>query len=122
MSGTDEKQDKETGDWISDLKPGASTDTKVDKLVTKNKRVTEVHAHFIGEKNRPTKGTLVVKPKRGVVLAAGSIGTPAVLLRSKLNLPNKQVGRHTHIHPVTITIGKYKDSRLYQGGPGAPLP
>ena len=26
-----EKQDPETGDWISDLEPGASTDTKADK-------------------------------------------------------------------------------------------
>lgn len=30
---TDQKQDKETGDWISDLKPGATTDAKVDKGV-----------------------------------------------------------------------------------------
>ena len=33
MSGTSEKQDPETGDWISDLKPGASDDAKADKAV-----------------------------------------------------------------------------------------
>lgn len=98
--------------WLPDaVAKGATvyTDTKVDKLVAKGGRITEVHAHFLDGKNRPTKGTLVVKPNKGVVLAAGSIGTPAVLLRSKLNLPNKQVGKHTHIHPVTITIGKYPE-------------
>ncbi|HEY8611788.1 MAG TPA: hypothetical protein VIL69_10920 [Roseomonas sp.] len=29
----DQKQDPETGDWVSDLKPGASTDRKADKAV-----------------------------------------------------------------------------------------
>ena len=98
--------------WLPDaVAEGATvyTDTKVDRLVVKQGRVTEVHAHFLGEKNRATGGTLIVKPNVGVVLTAGSIGTPAVLLRSKLDLPNKQVGKHTHIHPVTITIGKYPE-------------
>ncbi|MFC7735059.1 hypothetical protein ACFQX4_04240 [Roseomonas sp. GCM10028921] len=30
---TDQKQDRETGDWVSDLKPGAGTEAKVDKSV-----------------------------------------------------------------------------------------
>jgi len=28
---TDPKRDKETGDWVSDLKPGAGREAKVDK-------------------------------------------------------------------------------------------
>lgn len=98
--------------WLPDaIARGASiyTDTKVDRLVGNGDRVREVHAHFIDGKIRPTRGTLVVKPKVGVVLAAGSVGTPGVLLRSKLDL-DKRVGRHTHIHPVTMTIGKYPES------------
>lgn len=97
--------------WLPDaVARGAAvyTDTKVDKLVVKGGRVTEVHAHFIDGKNRPTGGTLVVQPTKGVVLAAGSIGTPAVLLRSGLDLGGR-VGKFTHIHPVTITIGKYPE-------------
>ena len=70
-----------------------------------------MRAHFIDGKTRPTKRTLTVKPTKGVVLAAGAIGTPAVLLRSKLDL-EKRVGRYTHIHPVTITIGKYPEATL----------
>ena len=97
--------------WLPDaIAKGATvyTDTKVDKLVGTGDRITEVHCHFIDGKNRPTKGTLVVKPTKGVVLAAGAIGTPAILLRSKLNA-GKRVGKCTHIHPVTITIGKYPE-------------
>ena len=33
MSGVDDKRDPETGDWISDLKPGASDEAKSDKAV-----------------------------------------------------------------------------------------
>lgn len=97
--------------WLPDaMARGATifTDTKVKRLSVSGDRVREVHAYFVDAKTRPTGGTLVVKPTKGVVLAAGSIGTPAILLRSKLDL-DKRVGKFTHIHPVTITIGKYKD-------------
>ena len=97
--------------WLPDaVARGATvyTDTKVERLAGDSERIREVHAHFIDGKTRPTGGTLVVKPTKGVVLAAGSIGTPAVLLRSKLDL-GKRVGKFTHIHPVTITIGKYPE-------------
>jgi choline dehydrogenase-like flavoprotein len=97
--------------WLPDaVERGAHiyTDTKVDRLVVKNNRVTEVRAHFIDGKTRPTGATLTVKPNKGVVLAAGSIGTPAILLRSRLDLDDR-VGKYTHIHPVTITIGKYPE-------------
>jgi hypothetical protein len=30
---TDQKRDRETGHWVSDLKPGATTEAKVDKSV-----------------------------------------------------------------------------------------
>jgi len=97
--------------WLPDaVAAGAKvyTDTKVDKLVWSGDRVTEVQARFLDAKTRPTKRKLTVRPKRGVVLAAGSIGTPGVLLRSKLDVGGR-VGKFTHIHPVTICIGKYTE-------------
>jgi choline dehydrogenase-like flavoprotein len=100
--------------WLPDaVKLGANiyTDTKVDRLLSDGTKVREVQAHFIDHKNRPTKRKLVVKPRVGVVLAAGAIGTPGVLLRSDLNL-GQRVGKFTHIHPVTITIGKYPEKTL----------
>ena len=100
--------------WLPDaVSLGATiyTDTKVDRLVAAGDRITEVQAHFIDGKTRPTQRKLTVKPAKGVVLAAGAIGTPAVLLRSKLDLDGR-VGKYTHIHPVTITIGKYPEPTL----------
>jgi choline dehydrogenase-like flavoprotein len=96
--------------WLPDaVALGAKiyTDTKVDRLVASGDRIREVQAYFIDGKTRPTKRKLVVKPTKGVLLAAGAIGTPGILLRSKLEV--KRVGKYTHIHPVTITIGKYPE-------------
>src|SRR4030095_6750339 len=68
--------------WLPDaVKLGASiyTDTKVDRLVSSGEQVTEVQAHFIDGKTRPTQRKLVVKPTKGVLLAAGGVGHPSHL-------------------------------------------
>lgn len=95
--------------WLPDaVAAGANvfTDTKVDKLEWSGAKVREVRATFLDAKTRPRKFTLTVKPSKGVLMAAGAVGTPGVLLRSKLDVGGR-VGCFTHIHPVTITIGKY---------------
>jgi choline dehydrogenase-like flavoprotein len=78
--------------WLPDaVALGATiyTDTKVDRLKASGDQIREVHAHFIDGKTRPTKRKLVVKPTKGVVMAAGAIGTPSILLRSDLDLDNR---------------------------------
>lgn len=40
-----------------------------------------------------------------VVVAAGAIGTPALLLRSGVSNPH--LGRHLHLHPTTAIVGRY---------------
>ena len=84
------------------------TDTKVDKLVQQGRPAPEVQAYFTDAVTQPTGRKLTVKPKLGIVLAAGAVGTPSILLRSRLN-PNGLVGKRTHIHPVTICIGRYPE-------------
>lgn len=84
------------------------TDTKVDKLVPQGGGAPELRAHFVDSKTQPTGRTLTVRPKLGVLLAAGAVGTPSVLLRSKIN-PNRLVGKFTHVHPVTICVGRYNE-------------
>ena len=42
-----------------------------------------------------------------VVLAAGAIGTPALLLRSGVDNPH--TGRHLHLHPTTAVTGRYPE-------------
>ena len=83
------------------------TDTQVQQLKFEGTKATEVQAVFLQDKTHPTGRKLVVQPRLGIVLAAGAIGTPAILLRSKFS--NLLVGRYTHIHPVTICFGLYPE-------------
>ncbi len=49
-----------------------------------------------------------------VVVAAGAIHTPAILMRSGLG--NTHIGRNLHLHPTTVTYGLYDDPiRGWQG-------
>jgi choline dehydrogenase-like flavoprotein len=53
---------------------------------------------------------------RAVVVCAGAIHTPALLLRSGLR--NKNIGRHLRLHPVTAPFGLYEDPiRSWDGPP-----
>jgi len=53
---------------------------------------------------------------KAVVLAAGAIHTPAVLLRSGLRNPN--IGRNLHLHPTTGTSGLFAEPiRAWDGPP-----
>jgi choline dehydrogenase-like flavoprotein len=51
---------------------------------------------------------------RGVVLAAGTIHTPAILLRS--GLTNAHIGRNVHLHPTAPTFGIYDEPVCGWGG------
>jgi hypothetical protein len=42
-----------------------------------------------------------------VVMAAGALGTPEVLIRSGLS--NPQLGRNLHLHPVAAVLGSYDE-------------
>jgi choline dehydrogenase-like flavoprotein len=51
-----------------------------------------------------------------VVVAGGSIESPALLLRSGLHNPN--IGRHLHLHPVAVMAGFYDHPiRAWHGSP-----
>lgn len=53
---------------------------------------------------------------KAVVSAAGSIHTPALLLRSGLS--NKNLGRHLHLHPTTAVYARFAEPVLaWQGVP-----
>lgn len=53
---------------------------------------------------------------KAVVVAAGAIGTPTLLLRSGLS--NAQIGRNLHLHPTVATAGIFPQPiRAWQGAP-----
>ncbi len=45
---------------------------------------------------------------KAVVVAAGTVHTPVLLMRSGLS--NGNIGANLHLHPVTVTYGIYKDA------------
>ncbi len=74
-------------------------DASVRRVLLDGDEVAGVEASAAGHR-------LVVRA-RAVVLAAGSLNTPAVLLRS--GIAARPVGRHLRLHPVTAVWGRFAD-------------
>lgn len=72
----------------------------VRRILSEHGRAAGVEA-IVGGQHR-----LTVRAK-AVVVAAGSIYSPALLLRSGLRNPN--IGRHLHLHPTTGIWGRFKE-------------
>ncbi len=73
-----------------------------------------VHGHVVDHTGR-TQGTLTVEA-RVVVLAAGAVASPDLLLRSGLGGP--EVGRHLHLHPSVMVAGYWPEPiHAYRGIP-----
>lgn len=74
-------------------------DTRADRFVVENERVTEVVASVLDRfDGRPTGTTVRVRPLVAVS-SGGAINGPALLLRSGLDR-NGRVGKRTLLHPV----------------------
>jgi choline dehydrogenase-like flavoprotein len=74
-----------------------------DRVLIENGRAVGVEATAMdGEKTHK-----VTVRARIVIVAAGSIHSPAVLLRS--GLENAHIGRHLHLHPTTTITGIYPE-------------
>jgi choline dehydrogenase-like flavoprotein len=74
-------------------------DCHVDRIRVQNGAAAGIYATVAGH-------ALTIHSKV-VVVAAGSLHTPAVLKRSGLANPN--IGRHLHLHPVGVVFGIYDD-------------
>ncbi|MEV6305426.1 GMC family oxidoreductase N-terminal domain-containing protein [Actinoplanes sp. NPDC051861] len=85
-------------------------------------RVTRVlveNGRAAGAEGRTEAGTVTVRAPI-VVVAAGSLESPGVLLRSGIGGP--AVGDHLRLHPCTVTMGDYgTDMRAWWGPPHAAL-
>jgi choline dehydrogenase-like flavoprotein len=76
-----------------------------DKVLIENGQAVGVKASVTDAETGKTHSVTV--HAKAVIVAAGSIHSPAVLLRSGLENPN--IGRHLHLHPVSTIIGYYPD-------------
>jgi choline dehydrogenase-like flavoprotein len=73
------------------------------RVLIENGRAVGVEATAVdGEKTHK-----VTVRARVVIVAAGSLHSPAVLLRS--GLENAHIGRHLHLHPTTTVTGLYPE-------------
>lgn len=107
----DAKQSSRTTYLADALAAGATlySDCRVVRLQrAANKRVDEVIAVAISPPNDTATGaTLVVKPKRGVIVAGGAINSPALLLGSQLKAPG--LGTRTFLHPTVPMVGIFEE-------------
>jgi choline dehydrogenase-like flavoprotein len=95
--------------WVPDaLARGARVyaNARAVKLTVEKRTVRQVVAEVLDPAtDRPTGRRIAVEPKV-VALAGGAINTPALLLRSGIDLAGK-VGARTFLHPVAAMVGLY---------------
>ena len=83
-------------------------------------RVTEVVAEVLDPgPDRATGRRVTVRPRRGVVVAAGAINTPALLLRTGIGTQSDRLGKRTFLHPTVPMVGMFPDR--IEGFYGPPL-
>lgn len=85
---------------------GASiySDAKVDRVLLDHGHAVGVEASVRDPSTRQPKAKITVN-SRTVVLAAGTVGTPLILLRS--GLENEHTGQHMRIHPASGCLGVF---------------
>jgi choline dehydrogenase-like flavoprotein len=91
---------------------------RVARLVLARERVVSLEANGIaGNGAAPTAHRVRVRA-RHFVLAAGAIGSPAVLLRSAAPDPQLTLGKRTFLHPTVVSAGLMAEK--VEGFSGAP--
>lgn len=85
----------------------------VERVLIENGRAVGVEGTIQDAEGRHYP--LVVHAER-VVIAAGALHSPAILMRSGLG--NQHIGRNLHLHPTTVSYGIYEtEIRGWQGAP-----
>ena len=91
---------------------------RVERLELEGSRVVAVRGTFLDALGLAPTGATLRLTARSFVLAAGAIGTPAILLRSGAPDPHQRAGRRTFLHPVVAQVA-IMDERV-DGFRGAP--
>jgi choline dehydrogenase-like flavoprotein len=73
-------------------------DFRVEKIITRGSRAAGVKGSVLERATRKRRTTFTIRAKV-VVLAAGAIGTPLLLLRNKLANSSGEVGKNLRLHP-----------------------
>lgn len=103
--------------YLQDASDAGATlmpNTRADRILTENGRAAGVACTYTDPTTGQTAHVTITAPT--VVLAAGSLETPALLLRSGIGGP--AVGRGLHMHPATLVAGIYDSPQEQWRGPG----
>jgi choline dehydrogenase-like flavoprotein len=91
-------------------------DAQVERIEVENGRARRVHGRAVDAAGRP-RGRVQVDA-RAVVLSAGAIASPDLLLRSRIANRSGLVGRNLHLHPSVIAAGIFDEEvHAYRGIP-----
>jgi len=91
-------------------------DCPVQRIHAEGRRVGSVEATVVDALRRPRHNVRV--DAQLIVVAAGAINTPQLLLHSGLANSSGQVGRNLHLHPSVLLAGIYdEDINGYRGIP-----
>ena len=76
---------------------------RVDKLLFSGGRVSGIECQALDERGVWPRAAKIRIRAKHVVLAAGAIGSPAILLRSQAPDPHRRIGMRTFLHPAVLT-------------------
>ena len=82
------------------------TNCKVERLGERECVATVANLTY-GEPSRWPEGRYRIRA-RAIVVSAGAVNTPALLLRSRLPLPLPALGRYFTAHPALILVGEHE--------------
>ena len=88
------------------------THCRVERILVDGGRAAGVEATYADPEGRVAR--VVVRAPQ-VVVAGGSVESPALLLRSGIGGP--AVGQNLHLHPTSVIFGLYEDSQEAWWGP-----
>ncbi len=91
---------------------------RVERLVAEGDRIVAAEALGVASSGSEPSAHRIRLAARHFVLAAGAIGSPAVLLRSGLPDPNGLAGRRTFLHPTVVSAAVMPQAvRGFEGAP-----
>jgi choline dehydrogenase-like flavoprotein len=79
---------------------------RVESLIVSKGQVKGVWLSSMNQQGQVKQKNITKIRAKHVVLSAGAIGSPAVLLRSKAIDPYSNLGARTFLHPVTASVAK----------------
>ncbi len=91
---------------------------RAESLLIENGQVNGVWITSMNELGQIKQKNVTKIIAKKVVLSAGAIGSPAILMRSQAPDPFKRLGKRTFLHPVTATIAKMPNKvEAFSGAP-----